>query len=265
MTRPPSDFELIYHAAIPGRGEFIRLFFEATATPYKDSALIQGQSAILPYLNGSFPGHDANPLPFAPPILRHGDVVISQTSNILLYLATHLESPIDLSPSSSSLDTAPATATVQDTSIYHVQSLALTILDLNNETHDTHHPVSVSSYYEDQKEPALLKARDFRQNRVPKFFKYFEALLEREAERGGWLVRGGVPSYADLCLFQVVDGLKFAFPNLLSKLLPLHPRIRDHHERVKSAKRIKEYLDSDRRQEYSMGVFRYYEELDEPK
>ncbi|GAA5884228.1 hypothetical protein JCM16303_002416 [Sporobolomyces ruberrimus] len=271
MTSTTPDYELIYHAGIPGRGEFIRLLFEATATPYKDSALTDGQAAVKPYMDGTFQGNHKNPLPFAPPILKHGEVVISQTANILLYLATHLDSAIDLSPDSSSSDPSPAKKSkpsppaLQDASIYHVHGLALTILDLNNETHDSHHPTSVSSYYEDQKEEAVKRSEDFRQNRVPKFFGHFEKILGQHEgeEEGGWLLKEA--SHADLCLFQVVDGLKFAFPNLLKKLLPSHPKIETHYEKVKSASRIKKYLESERRQKYSLGVFRYYEELDEPK
>ncbi|GAA5987830.1 hypothetical protein JCM5350_003162 [Sporobolomyces pararoseus] len=265
-----ADYELIYHAGIPGRGEFARLLFEATGTPYKDSALLQGQSAVKPYMDGTFEGKEHNPLPFAPPILKHGDTIISQTSNILLYLATHLENPIDLSPSSSS-ESEPSTKktkysppTLSNPSIYHVNELVLTILDLNNEVHDSHHPISVSDYYENQKTAASERAKDFRKNRVPKFFKYFEKLLEQGGEGGEWLV-GKEASCADLCLFQVIDGLKFAFPNLLSKQLPSHPKLAAHYDRVNSADRIRKYLESDRRQKYSLGVFRHYEELDDPK
>ncbi|GAA5852084.1 hypothetical protein JCM3766R1_005599, partial [Sporobolomyces carnicolor] len=208
-----AEYELIYHAGIPGRGEFIRLLFEASATPYHDSALNEGQAAIKPYLDGSFEGNDENPTPFAPPILKHGQVVVSQTSNILLYLATHLENPIDLSPPATRSSSEPSPAkkakpsrddTTLATHLFHVNSLALTILDLNNEAHDTHHPISVASYYEDQRDAAVDKAKDFRANRVPKFFAYFENLLGRDGAQE-WLV-GTTASYADLCLFQVVDG-----------------------------------------------------------
>ena len=97
---------------------------------------------------------DKNPLPFAPPCLKHGDVVISQTPNILLYLATHISAPVDLD-SSGAEGAEPAkkkakasAASVDDPATFHANELALTILDLNNEAHDTHHPVSVGSYYE---------------------------------------------------------------------------------------------------------------------
>jgi len=157
---------------------------------------------------------DKNPLPFAPPILKHGDTVISQTPNILLYLSTHLTSPIDLdsspseSSSSSSQPDASPLLTLSDPLVYQLHSLILTILDLNNETHDTHHPISVSSYYEDQKDEAIKRAKDFRENRLPKFFDHFEKNLQRN-EEGNWLFEGQGASVADLCLFQVVDGVSY--------------------------------------------------------
>ncbi|GAA6027008.1 hypothetical protein JCM8097_006035 [Rhodosporidiobolus ruineniae] len=261
-----TEYTLIYHAGIPGRGEFVRLLFEATGTPYTDTALTEGQDAIGPYLDGSFEGNDKNPHPFAPPILKHGDTVISQTPNILLYLATHLTSAIDLDAAAegdepASKKTKASPASVDDPSTFHAHALALTALDLANEAHDTHHPVAVSQYYEDQKDAALPKAKNFREERVPKFFQHFEDNLKRSST--DFLLSTG-PSYADLVLFQTVDGLKFAFPNLLAKLIPSkYPKVSAHYDRIKAAPRIKAYLESDRRQKYSMGVFRHYEELDE--
>ena len=48
--------------------------------------------------------------------------------------------------------------------------IQLTIADLVNEAHDTHHPVGVGLYYEDQKDEALRRAKEFRQSRIPNFF-----------------------------------------------------------------------------------------------
>ncbi|GAA5916431.1 hypothetical protein JCM5296_000054 [Sporobolomyces johnsonii] len=258
------EYELIYHAGIPGRGEFVRLMFEATATPYKDSALVEGQKGVQPYMDGTFKGNDKNPLPFAPPILRHGSTVISQTPNILLYLATHLTSPIDLEsgadagePASKKSKHSPAT--FDDAATFHAHAFALTALDAANEAHDTHHPIDVAKYYEEQKDAALLKAKSFREERIPKFFDHFEANLEKSSS--DYLLSVG-PTYADLVLFQLVDGLKFAFPKRMDKLLPRYAKVAAHYEKIKSAPRIKAYLESPRRQKYSMGVFRHYEELD---
>ncbi|GAA6016530.1 hypothetical protein JCM10207_002829 [Rhodosporidiobolus poonsookiae] len=258
-----AEYTLIYHASIPGRGEFPRLFLEATGTPYKDLCPEEGQDALKPYLDGTFPGNDKNPVPFAPPILQHGEVVISQTPNILLYLATHISAPIDLDSSDEGERAAKKTkaspASVDNPDLFHAHAFALTALDCANEAHDTHHPVAVSQYYEDQKDAAIPKAKSFREERVPKFFQHFEDNLSRSS--GDFLLSSG-PSYADLVLFQLVDGLKFAFPKLMKKTAQEYPKVEALYERVKSAPRIKAYLESERRQKYSMGVFRYYEELD---
>jgi len=162
-------------------------------------------------------------------------------------------------------------------STYHIAALALTALDLSNECHDTHHPIAVMQYYEDQKPSALAKATDFRTNRVPKFLSYFERVLKGNAEtqgegkgegrgEGKYLV-GDSLTYADTTLWQVLDGLKFAFPKemearegsgefggLLGK--------GGFYDSVKEVQGIREYLKSERRQKYSMGIYRYYPELD---
>ncbi|GAA6016337.1 hypothetical protein JCM8202_005571 [Rhodotorula sphaerocarpa] len=257
-------YELIYHAGIPGRGEFARLYLEATATPYVDTALTEGQSAVKPYLEGSFPGSDENPVPFAPPILKHGKVVISQTPNILLHLATHIPTPVDLGSGPGEGERAAkkakaSTLTVDDADLFHANAFALTVLDLNNECHDTHHPLAVMKTYEEQKDAAAEKAADFRSARMPKFLKHFEDNLKRS--ESDFLLESG-PSFADLALFQLIDGLKYAYPKRMAKLEPEFPKVCKLYERVRQAPRIKAYLESERRQPYSNGVFRHYPELD---
>lgn len=70
-----------------------------------------------------------------------------------------------------------------------------------------HHPVGSGLYYEDQKEEALRKARDVRENRVPKFLGYFEGVLKGNAGegKGRYLVGEGL-TYADTTVWQVLDG-----------------------------------------------------------
>jgi len=145
-----------------------------------------------------------------------------------------------------------------------ILSHALTALDLNNEVHDTHHPVATGKYYEDHKAEALIKATDFRENRIPKFFGFFERVLKgNEGEGEGKYLVGGTLSYADTTLWHVLNGLKFAFPKEMEArenefpllLEKFYPSVQEH-------KGLKEYLASDRRQPYSMGIFRHYPELD---
>ncbi len=100
--------------------------------------------------------------PFAPPFLKDGDLVISQTANILFYLGPKL----NLAPSVESLR-------------YVANGLQLTIADVVTEAHDTHHPLASGLYYEDQKDAAKVRAHDFIDNRIPKFMSYFERVLKQ--------------------------------------------------------------------------------------
>lgn len=54
------------------------------------------------------------------------------------------------------------------------------------------------------------------------------------------------------------------FPKAMAKLEKegKYAKVLALHKAVSERPRIKAYLDSDRRQKYSMGIYRYYEELD---
>ena len=246
-----SDYELIYWPGIPGRGEHIRLAFEATSTPYTDVSIAANNAdAVLAQISHSNTGDALNPPPLAPPILKHGDLLISQTSNILLYLGHRL----GLAPSPNE----------DDYGYYHVNALALTALDgLSNEAHDTHHPIASGKYYEEQKEAALAKAADYRDVRLPKFLEYFERVLKGESSQGGEYLYGGKLTYADLVLMQCVDGLGFAFPKCVGRVREEYKGVFGLVDRVRGLEEVKAYLGSERRQKYSMGIYRAYEELDE--
>jgi glutathione S-transferase len=197
-TDESTKYTLMYHAGIPGRGEPIRLAFEATSTPYVDSAKTEAAGVVYSLLGDKADQKalDGNTPPFAPPILRvtgagkNGkDLVISQTANILSYLGAQL-----------------GLAGVDDADRYHVHQLALTALDLLNEAHDTHHPIAVMDYYEDQKEESLKKSADFRKARLPKFLGYFDRVLKLNEEGNGLFFVGSELTYADLVIWQVLDG-----------------------------------------------------------
>ena len=64
-------------------------------------------------------------------------------------------------------------------------------------------------YYEDQKPEALRRAKSFREDRIPKFLGWFERILARNPEGAGQLV-GSALTYADLSLFQIVEGLVYS-------------------------------------------------------
>jgi glutathione S-transferase len=255
------QYELLYHPSIPGRAEFIRLCFEATHTPYLDvsNSLPNGYSTVQKTCMDptALSSCDNNPPVFSPPALRipgagpkGGALLISQTPNILIYLGEKL-----------GLQGGEGER-------WHVNQLALTALDLNNEIHDTHHPIAVGKYYEEQKEAALAKAKDVRENRLPKFLSYFERVLKHNEKEGGGKGRylvGGKLTFADLVVWQVMDGLGFAFPREMDGRKKEFPDLFGEggfYEGVKGEDGVREYLRSGRRLDYGDGVFRYYEELD---
>jgi glutathione S-transferase len=184
-------YELIYWPGIPGRAEHVRLLLEEAEAEYKDLALTKDEAikAVTGLISTENIGDEHNPPILAPPVLKHGELTISQTSNILLYLA-HRHG---LSPGPEEGD-----------GYYHVNGLILTALDgLSNEVHDCHHPIATGLYYEDQKEEALKKAKDYTANRLPKFLGYFERVLKAETHGEGPWLYGGKLTSADLVLFQV--------------------------------------------------------------
>lgn len=234
-------YELYYWPTIQGRGEFVRLTLEEAGADYVDVARgPKGVSAMMTLM-----GNAAHP-PFAPPFLKDGDTIVGQTAAILLYLgARH-----DLAPK----DPAGGLWTHQ---------IQLTIMDFVVEAHDTHHPISVNLYYEDQKEAALRRAADFRESRIPKFFDWFDRILAGNPSGDAHLV-GSATTYADLSLFQVVEGLSYAFPKTMRQILKTYPRVAALHARVAARPRIAAYLKSERRIPFNEeGIFRYYPELEE--
>ena len=232
--------ELYYWPSIQGRGEFVRLVLEAAGEPYRDVAREPGgQSRMLKLMGDATLPHP----PFAPPFLVDGELMIAQTANILLYLGSHH----GLTPRS-------------EAGRLWTNQLQLTISDLVGEAHDTHHPIAAGLYYEDQRPAAKRRAADFLESRVPKFLRYFEDVLARS---GGPYLLGRAVSYADLSLFQVADGLRYAFPKAMRRLEKKAARVIALHDQVAGRPRIAAYLGSERRIAFNQsGIFRHYPELD---
>jgi glutathione S-transferase len=230
-------YELFYWQGIQGRGEFVRLALEETGQAYADVARGPGgfDAMMAALREGPTPA-------FAPPFLRADGMTIGQTAAILMFLGERH----GLAPQ----DTAGRLWTHQ---------LQLTIADLVNEAHDTHHPVDNNLYYEDQQEEARRRAAQFTRTRIPKFFKYFSHVLGAK----DYLLGAGL-TYADLSLFQVLEGLAYAFPKTSSRVLAQHPNLDALRQRVAQRPRIAAYLSSPRRIPFNQeGIFRHYPELDQ--
>jgi glutathione S-transferase len=234
-------YELHYWPGIQGRGEFVRLALEEAGADYVDVARQSeseggGEAALARRMRG------LTPPPFAPPFLVDGERVIAQTANILLYLgARHGLAPPD------------------EAGRLWANQLQLTIADLVDEAHETHHPIAGSLYYEDQKPEALARSGHFRAERMPKYLGYFERALA-----GGAGLAGETLCYADLSLFQAVRGLQYAFPRTMAALAPKIGAVLALSDRVEHRPRIAAYLASPRRIPFNeQGIFRRYPELEE--
>jgi glutathione S-transferase len=234
-------YQLYYWPQIQGRGEFVRLALEDAGAAYDDVARKNGGvNKMMAMMNG---GRDKHP-PFAPPFLKAGKLVIAQVANILLYLGPRLK----LAPR-------------DEASRIWLHQLQLTITDFVKEIHDTHHPVGSGLYYEDQKPEAKRFTGNFLEQRAPKYLGYFEAVLKKS---GGPYVLGRKLTYVDLSLFQVIAGLRYAFPSAMKKVDKKVSRVVDVHDRAIARPRIEAYLNSERRLAFNeMGIFRHYPELDE--
>jgi glutathione S-transferase len=128
--------------------------------------------------------------------------------------------------------------------------------------HDTHHPIAMSLYYEDQKPEAKRRAKFFTGERAPELLGYFENVLQRNPGRRGYLV-GRKLSYVDLSMFQIVDGLRYAFPKMMARLETGIPGLVALHERVAQQPNVAAYLASERRLPFNVdGIFRHYPELE---
>jgi glutathione S-transferase len=232
-------YELYYWPGIQGRGEYVRLALEGAGADYADVARgAHGMAAMMRMMEAK----TATP-PFAPPFLKAGRLVIGQTANILFYLGSRH----GLAPKA-------------EAGRLWLHQLQLTVTDFVSEVHDTHHPLGPSLYYEDQKAAAKKRTDEFWSERVPKYLGYFGRLLK---DNGDGYVTGRRLTYVDLSMFQLVEGLRYAFPKRMKAFERKIPGLVDLRDRVAARPNIKAYLASDRRIAFNEdGIFRCYKALD---
>lgn len=245
MLSPMNDtqYRLYYWPMIQGRGEFVRLVLEATDQSYLDVArLPESEGGGVAELQKAVA---SAPLGFAPPILRIGEHTICQTLQICSVLAERHG------------------CTPQAEAGRHAANhLAGTLYDFVTEIHSVHHPLGASLYYEEQRAESLRAAKAFFEHRLPKFFGFFERCLERPSASSPWLL-GTELSYPDLWLFQIVEGLTYAFPSTMAKRLSNYPKLAAAHDAVAEQPRLASYMRSERRIPFNEhGLFRHYPELD---
>ena len=238
-------YQLHYWPGIQGRGEFVRLALEAAGAPYVDVARSDKPGQGLPALMHQLKSPSVTRPAFACPLLVDGKRVVGQSAAILLYLGPRL-----------------GLVGKSEADRLWTHQIQLTIADAVDEAHDTHHPVGTSMYYEDQRQEAKTAAKGFRTQRIPKYLGWLETLLERNPKGHKHLV-GAKLCYADLSLFQLVEGLGYAFPKATRRALKKTPKVMDLHDLVMQHKRVQAYLLSSRRIPFNEdGIFRRYPELD---
>ena len=233
------SYDLWYWPSIPGRGEFIRLFMEAAGVAYRDCARESDAQTLIEDLEAR-----KGIRPFAPPYIVDGDFAVAQVALILSYLSDKH----GLGGGDPQTD-------------YRLMELQLTITDIVAEAHDTHHPITASAYFADQKDAAKRSAKVFREDRIPKYFTYFEDALSAYE---GPFVLGNKWSHVDTSLFQLIEGLHYAFPKRMQAVKANYPRLYKNLAAVTQLDGIGKYLGSDRRLDFSSdGIFRHYAELDD--
>jgi len=238
-------YELYYWPGIQGRGEFVRLALEEAGADYVDVARLSGRGKGLPAMMRLLENTEHGRLPFAPPFLRAGELIMAQTANILLYLGPRL----GLVPRA-------------EASRLWAHQLQLTVTDFLAEIHDVHHPIAGSLYYHQQKREAQRRARHFNAERLPKFLHYFERVLAGNANGRGYML-GRTVSYIDLSMFQLMAGLHYAFPASMKRFGRKYPGLARLHDKVAARPNIAAYLASRRRLPFNEDdLFRHYPELD---
>ena len=235
-------YELYYHPTVQGRGEFVRLALEEAGADYVDVARRKGNAGVPAMMKIIEDKRSTRP-PFAPPFVKVGKLIVAQTANILFFLGPRL----NLSPR-------------DEAGRLWAHQLQLTITDLVVEIHDSHHPITSWLYFEEQRAAARRRTKDFWRYRVPKFLGYFERILKKN---GGRFLVGRRLTYVDLSIFQIIEGLRYAFPKRMKRFEKKVPGLVALHDRVAARPRIKAYLASPRRIAFSQwGIYRYYKELD---
>jgi len=237
-------YRLYYWPNLPGRGEFIRLVLEQAGAKYVDIARQpEAEGGGMPPLMALRYGQGEGQPAYAPPVLRAGDFWLAQTPAICDYLAAiHRLVPTEPQGRARALQ------------------VFLTIFDVLGEVHDTHHPISKARFYEDQKQAAKQNATSFLQDRLPNHMAYFDRVL---SQAGGAYLLGHTLTYVDLAMYQLLLGLKHAFPKGASQVLTQTPGLSALFDKVAAQPRVAAFKASDRSVAFSNdGIFRNYPELD---
>lgn len=232
-------YALYYWPVLPGRGEIIRMLLEDAGAAYRDVGREEGFGVIVSARKGELGGAR----PFAPPILQHGELVLSQSSVIARYIAErHGLAPSD------------------HRGRFLAEQHFLGWSDVMVEVHDTHHPIALGLHYEDQRDAAKERTRHFLADRLGTWLQHFEHIVTQ----GGGVHVGETITYPDFMARFVLRGIEYAFPRAFSEHRERIPSLLALRDRVEARPQLAAYLASDRAMAFNEhGIFRHYPELEE--
>lgn len=233
MSEKP-EFKLFYWPGMLGRGEFMRLLFHETQTPYeevfKDKSFEEAKQM----------GYGRGKKHFAFPVIEHGDIVLSQTPVICRYLGKKLDHG-RLYPK-----------TEKDR--LQAEVLMAGVVDVVEEGCRAWHPIDYNATYDSQKEQAKPFIEYYKKKRLPRWLDFFETTLKDNYSENGELVFVGKQiSWVDLCIFHFVDGNMLECPELFNDKQNIH--LKKFHQAIRDRPNIKTWYYSDARPKNTQTIF----------
>jgi glutathione S-transferase len=212
-----------------GRGEFVRLMFELAAVPYLDHGVQEnGGATVFKFARG---GENAGFPVFAPPIIKRGEFVLSQTPAIMKYLGKEF-----------------GFFTTNNEDEAHADSMMAFLTDFIAEGRLVFHSKGFTKSYYEQVEEVKPTVHWFQTERLPQFLKYLNSVLDFNAKLHpeGYLI-GNSLTYVDVALFHVLEAAASQFPEDYSTTVAALPLLSAHRARIAAIPNIAAYLASDRR------------------
>lgn len=207
-----------------GRGEYLRVIFEEAGVEYEDVS-----AGLQEYFWDRL---DLQPYPvLAPPVIRKGHFVLSQTS----VCAKHLAIDFGLYPSD------PADAS-------HADQIVASVHEFVAEGRMAFHPVQNTMSYNDQKEEAKPYIEAFQRDRMPRYMVFFERLLSANAARGEFFV-GSSLTHVDLQVMVMLQVTRHQFSE--AWLTTDAPLLKAFLARMEVRPSMQRYLTSDRRRPFA--------------
>ena len=210
-----------------GRGEFVRLLFEAAGVPYIDHG-IKDPSSIAHFVYGG--GNTGFPV-FAPPVVKKGDFVIFNTPAIMRYVGRE----VGLFPE-----------TPEDAA--HADAVIEVITDFMTEGRLVFHPKCFTTTYYEQVEESKPYVAWFEEHRISKFLGYLDRVLK--ANHASDFTVGAKLTYVDVALFHVLDAAQSQFPHAFDKAVIDFASLQPFMAKIRALPNVAAYLASDRRGSY---------------